>query len=276
MRFGEILLKNGWLSEKELAEGLGKQLGIPVYSISDFPPERQALAMVPEQRARCLGALPLKLLENGKLRVAVAEPMDVLAIDELRHITGTELEVWIGIPSELHRQIPFCYRNLRSPEVVEDAEYQQTLLGQVLLNAGIITDAELEAVLDIQRSDNRRLGDILLERGYLTERQLTEGVSRQMKLPTVLLSDFSPSQDLLDLVPIDFAVKHQILPIDESRSGDLILAVSEPLPLEVVEELSRISGRDCVFRIARPSSLRKEISRYYMQFQNTPDILHED
>lgn len=141
------------------------------------------------------------------------------------------------------------------------------------MNAGIITDTDLQIALDIQKTDNRRLGDILLEQGYLTERELTEGVSRQMKLPTVLLSDFSPALDLLELVPLDFAVKHQILPIDESRSGDLILAVSEPLPLEVVEELSRMSGRDCLFRIARPSSLKKEISRYYEQLQNTPDLL---
>lgn len=273
MRFGEILLKNGWLSERELAEGLGKQLGITVYSTRDFLPERQALSMVPEQRATCLGALPLKLLENGKLRVAVAEPMDVLAIDELRHLTGTELEVWIGIPSELHRHIPLCYRNLRSSETFEDIEVKQTLLGQVLLNAGIISDTDLKTVLDIQKTDNRRLGDILLQKGYLTERELTEGVSRQMKLPTVLLSEFSPAQELLELVPVDFALKHQILPIEESRYGDLILAVSEPLPLEVVEDLSRISGRDCVFRIARPSSLKKEISRYYGQLQNTSDLL---
>lgn len=272
MRFGEILLKNGWLSEKELAEGLSSQLGIPVYSLKDFPPEKCALEKVPENIALRLQTLPLRIQDNGSLLVAVAEPMDVLAIDELCSITGMQLEVRIALPSELRREIPSLYNDFYNSSHDMIYCYKKTLLGQVLLNAGMITEEQLTDVLDLQKSNHKRLGDILLENRFLNERELTEGLSRQMKLPTVLLSDFKPQPELLNLIPQAFAESFQVLPLSEDEHGRIIVGIAEPLNIETQDELSRLAGKDLVFRLARPSSLKNEIPSFYARVREFREV----
>lgn len=272
MRFGEILLKNGWLSERQLAEGLGTQLGITVYSFKDFVPQKTALGKIPENVAIRLQALPLKVQQNGSLLVAVAEPMDVLAIDELRNIAHMEIEVWIAIPSELRREIPTMYNELYNSSSDLDRCYKKTLLGQVLLNADMITEQQLDNVLELQRSSHQRMGDILLQEGYLNERELADGLSQQMKIPTVLLSDFKPQPELLSMVPVAFAEKHQVLPLEEAEDGSIICAIAEPLSLDTVDELSQLTCRETVFRIARPSSLKKEIPLFYAKTRESQEV----
>lgn len=272
MRFGEILLKNGWLSEKDLAEGLSSQLGIPVYSTKDFPPEKSALEKVPENIALRLQALPLRIQDNDSLLVAVSEPMDVLAIDELCHITGMQLEVRIALPSELRREIPSLYNDFYNSSHDLIYCYKKTLLGQVLLNAGLITEEELTEVLDLQKSNHKRLGDILLENRFLNERELTEGLSRQMKLPTVLLSDFKPQPQLLNLIPQAIAESFQVLPLSEDEHGRIIMGIAEPLNIETQDELSQLVGKDLVFRLARPSSLKNEIPSFYARIRESREV----
>ncbi len=272
MRFGEILLKNGWLSEKELAEGLSSQLGIPVYSLKDFPPEKRALEKVPENIALRLQALPLTIQNNGSLLIAVTEPMDVLAIDELSTITCMQLEVRIALPSELRREIPSIYKDFYNSSHELNYCYQKTLLGQVLLNAGMITEKQLADVLDLQRSNHKRLGDILLENRFLNERELSEGLSRQMKIPTVLLSDFKPQPKLLNLIPQTFSERFQVLPLSEDDYGRIIMGIAEPLNIETQDELSRLMGKDLLFRFARPSSLKKEIPSFYARVRVSQEV----
>ena len=211
----------------------------------------------------------MRLQDNGSILVAVAEPMDVLATDELSAISGMKLEVRIGIPSELRREIPCLYKDLCNSSNDFNNSYKETLLGQVLLNAGMLTETDLTDVLDLQKSNHRRLGDILLENHFLNERELTEGLSRQMKIPTVLLSDFKPLPELLNLVPQNVAESLQILPLSEDEQGNMVLAIAEPLDMETQDELSHMTGKVHIFRLARPSSLKKEIPSFYAQVRES-------
>ncbi|EHM09894.1 LOW QUALITY PROTEIN: type II secretory pathway, ATPase PulE/Tfp pilus assembly pathway, ATPase PilB [Thermanaerovibrio velox DSM 12556] len=110
MRLGEILVKNGWVSEKHLAEALSRQLKVPLVSLARYKPTPEVLKVVPESMARRLEVVPLSLLDNGKLLVATADPLNVVALDELKMVTGREIELSIAMVSEIRRAFEQFYR----------------------------------------------------------------------------------------------------------------------------------------------------------------------
>ncbi len=84
---GEILVRDGLVTEEQVAEAIAGQLGIPYVQISATVVDREVLALVPEEMARRLKVLPLFQVMNS-LSVAMGEPYDVLAIDQIHKATG--------------------------------------------------------------------------------------------------------------------------------------------------------------------------------------------
>ena len=113
MRFGEILLKNGWISEKELAQGLSEQFNIPLFELSGYEPHEDALLAVPQSMAEKLQILPLELTQNRVLKVATTEPMDVLAKDELHFYTGLDIELVLVTGSDIRFYTSSFYDSLK-------------------------------------------------------------------------------------------------------------------------------------------------------------------
>ncbi len=109
MRLGEILIKNGLLTERQLAEALSSQLKLPMVTLARYRPMIEALRMVPENVARRLEMLPLAVLDNNRLFVAMADPLNIISIDEIRMLTGMEIDVGVAIPSEIRRDMDGFY-----------------------------------------------------------------------------------------------------------------------------------------------------------------------
>ena len=126
LRIGEILVKNGWISEKDLAEAISKQTNLPFVSLSMFRPMEEAIDAIPENMARRHEVVPLSINENSnKLTIAVSDPFNILALDEIRMITGMDVDVVIATLSDIKRAIETLYA-LRSSidealvEIVEE------------------------------------------------------------------------------------------------------------------------------------------------------------
>ena len=125
-RLGEILVAKQLLTERQLAEVLSRQLKVPLISLARYRPMGEALRLVPENVARRLELVPLAILDNNRLMVAMADPLNVLAIDELRLLTGMEVEVGIATSTEIFRDLDKFYEVQLSlddamVEVVESA-----------------------------------------------------------------------------------------------------------------------------------------------------------
>jgi type IV pilus assembly protein PilB len=126
LRIGETLVKNGWISEKDLAEAISKQANLPFVSLSMFRPMEEAIDAIPENMSRRLEVVPLSINENSnKLTVAVSDPFNILALDEIRMITGKDVEIVIATLSDIKRAIETFY-SIRSTidealvEIVEE------------------------------------------------------------------------------------------------------------------------------------------------------------
>ncbi len=109
-RLGSILVEKGYLTERQLAEVLSRQLRVPLVSLARYRPMGEALRLIPKNVAKRLELLPLALLDNNRMMIAMADPLNVLAIDEVKILTGMELEVGITTTSEIERELEKFYQ----------------------------------------------------------------------------------------------------------------------------------------------------------------------
>jgi type IV pilus assembly protein PilB len=148
MRFGEILLKNGWISEQELVEGLSEQLNIPFVDLNTLTPDREVLDLVPRTLAEKLNILPIGKTCDNKLRVATAEPMDILVVDELRFYTGLDVEFVLATSTGLKFNLHRFYDALKMKVIQENNSARNALIGGILVNAGLITENQVQSALN--------------------------------------------------------------------------------------------------------------------------------
>ncbi|HST26603.1 MAG TPA: hypothetical protein VLJ76_11490 [Gaiellaceae bacterium] len=88
-RLGEILVEWGWVPSVAIARALAEQYGIPFLDLWQTTVDESAAALLPEDAARRLQALPIRFLPHHLLLVGLADPTDVLAAEELRSVLGT-------------------------------------------------------------------------------------------------------------------------------------------------------------------------------------------
>jgi len=105
----EALLKEqGMVREQELCMAIGKTLGIPCIDLEDMRVDREAARLLPEHLARRYRALPVKVTE-GEILLAMADPSNVVAFDDIRFITGSPARPAVAAESAIERYLQWAY-----------------------------------------------------------------------------------------------------------------------------------------------------------------------
>lgn len=107
-KLGDALLQRGYITEQQLIEVLEFQLGIPHISLYRYPFDTKLFSLVSKETAKRNILIPLKR-EEDKLYVAMADPMDFFAIDDLRLSTGFQIETAIATKDDILRAINKYY-----------------------------------------------------------------------------------------------------------------------------------------------------------------------
>jgi type IV pilus assembly protein PilB len=115
------------------------------------------------------------------------------------------------------------------------------LLGDKLINAGLVTPHELEAALEEQSSKKLRLGEILVEMGFVTEEELLPFVSDQLHVPSARLREGLIDPLVVQRIPRSLAESVTAVALFQVR-GTLTVAMAEPQNLRAVDELERATG----------------------------------
>ena len=140
-------------------------------------------------------------------------------------------------------------------------------LGELLVDARIITREQLENVLQLQKGDGRRLGTLLVEQGLVNETQVTQILSQQLSVPWVSLYHVDFSKRLLGLVPSHVAQKYCLIPIYvrhvRGQGDTLYVAMDDPTNLDALRECASWSGLPTRAMIASPADIRHAIEIYY-------------
>jgi hypothetical protein len=137
-------------------------------------------------------------------------------------------------------------------------------IGDLLVKAGVITDAQLKAALQEQGQWGGKLGDILVRMEFLTEEVLVRALSKQSGIPRADLGGQAPPREALDKIPPDVAEEFGVIPLQMQEDGrTLLVAMSDPLNLMVTDHLRSLTGCKVVAHLAGTSAIRNAISRWY-------------
>ncbi len=138
-------------------------------------------------------------------------------------------------------------------------------LGDILVEAGIISNKTLERALERQKSEKKRLGEVLEEMGVITEEELVDALSKQFNFKTIKnFVGHTYPQELFDLLPADLAMKKLVFPLRQ-KDAMLAVAITDPFDRETVEMLGRITGLQVVPVLATRKEILHAISTHYLK-----------
>ncbi len=133
-----------------------------------------------------------------------------------------------------------------------------------LLAAGVISENEKEEIVKKQWNKGERIEDILVNDGYVTEEELLSFISDRYKMPVVSLKDVKIDEEATYHVPSRLSRKFIFIPI-RRIDRDLIIAFSEPLDEDIIQELRAVTDLNIVPLLARKSEIENAIREIYSE-----------
>lgn len=193
-RLGEILIEAGWATEDDIAEARGLQLDIAHVQLGDYVINPHVIKLVPESVARTYKVMPVSS-SDGKVAVAMADPLDVEAIDSVQRITRARIEPLLASESRIHAALDKAYGSLGIADIA--ASMQEAVSDVDINEPGDGDDLDLGEMrrqsgeapiirtvnLMIQEAIKRRASDIHLEprQNYMEVRYRIDGVLQHIR-----------------------------------------------------------------------------------------------
>ncbi len=142
---------------------------------------------------------------------------------------------------------------------------KRNLLGSILLERGLITQELLEHALAEQRRQNhaKRIGEVLLSMRAISEADLLSCLSLQLDCKQVDLNQEPPDPEALQIVPSEFAMRHQLLPLHQT-DHTLTVAMADPLDIQSIDDLQLLTGYKVVTVLAGAADIRRSLEQFYM------------
>jgi type IV pilus assembly protein PilB len=136
-------------------------------------------------------------------------------------------------------------------------------IGQILVDLGFITDEQLEMLLDEQaQRQGALLGRIAEDMGLITDDQLVQALAEQMNMRVVSLSEIELSREVLDSISETMAQMYRVIPVLK-QENTLTLATCDPQNLAIQDELRNFLGFDIRLVIATEREVQRAMDRYY-------------
>ncbi len=147
-------------------------------------------------------------------------------------------------------------------------------LGEILVQAGAITEDDLHRALEIQKKDKTRLGAVLVDLDIASESQVYEALAEQMGLPLIDLETVAIDPSVVKLIPQEVAEQKNLLPI-ELEDGTLTIAMSDPTDVIAIDDARARTGYRIRTVIAPESSIAEHLEKYYHLDQAIYEVMQE-
>lgn len=135
-------------------------------------------------------------------------------------------------------------------------------LGELLIREKVINQDQLKNAFDYEKKNKVTIGSALVTLGHISEEEMAQALSRQLGYPYIDLSQFEVYPDVINLIPVDIAKKHMIMPIHRIRSF-LTMAMVDPTDLDVIENVRFRTSLSIQPVIASESGINDAINKYY-------------
>jgi MSHA biogenesis protein MshE len=156
----------------------------------------------------------------------------------------------------------FAPANALTPSRAAAGHPQPVRLGDVLVQKKIISQAQLEHTLVLQKQTGKKVGNLLIEGGLITEELLANTLALQLRIPFVNLKTFPFRNEVVKLLTETAARRFRALVL-EDRGDNLLVALSDPLDLGAYDELTRLLKRNIAIAAAPDSQMALAFDRLY-------------
>lgn len=134
-------------------------------------------------------------------------------------------------------------------------------LGQILVERGVITNSQLEKALSVQQQQGGLVGDIIVDLGFAEEEDIAYCLSLQFGFPYLPLENYEVSAEAAKLVSKNICNHYCLIPIDRVEKS-LTVAMANPLNQQAIEDLEDATGCDIQVFVSTPSDIRAGIKKF--------------
>jgi len=135
-------------------------------------------------------------------------------------------------------------------------------LGELLLDRGIINQAQLDQSLEVQKAKGGLIGEILVDLGFVKEDDIAQALTAQYGFPYLPLGNYDVDIEITGIIPGRVARQYLLVPIDKI-GNNLTLAMSNPLNVQAIEDVELLSGCSVQTFVSTSSDIKKAIEKYY-------------
>lgn len=147
-------------------------------------------------------------------------------------------------------------------------------IGKILLEKHIITQEQLDSAMQVQKTSGRKLGQVLVEMGFIKEDNLYEILSEQLNIPFIELRRYSINKDVVHLLPEMLARRLRAMVLNKDDKG-LLVGIVDPQDIFAMDELASILNAPMHFAMVRETDLLKMIDLYYRHEEEISSLAGE-
>lgn len=140
-------------------------------------------------------------------------------------------------------------------------------LGDLLISKGIITQAQLDKALELQKGTGRKLGETLVEEAIVNDEVLARALADQLGVDMVDPQNMTISEDILNLVPSNILKKNKLIPFEYAKDNANVIrvAMADPMDLAALDDISIITNLQVEPAIATQRSIMLALDKLYGQ-----------
>ena len=135
-------------------------------------------------------------------------------------------------------------------------------LGELLVERGIITQDQLKVAIEQQKKQGGLLGEVLVDLRFATETDIAQALTSQYGFPYLPLSNYEIDQEVIKSVPEHVCRQFCLIPIDKIGKS-LTLAMSNPLNIQAAEDVELITGCAVQAFVSTATEIKLSIDKYY-------------
>lgn len=237
--------------------------------------------------------------EGDMLTVAMKDPADFFAVDEVRLMTSKIIKPALADEEEIKKLIAVFFpdepvrrrmnpaaraeadedggfglkasepkQERRSARAESDKAYgdrqytSKKKIGKILQEEGLLTEAQLQSALDLQKEKGGPIGQILIDEGFIEKDVFYEHLSRQLNIGYINPDEAEIPDEIVKLISPDFSRKNLVIPI-EKQDLKLKVATSDPFNIFALDDMRLITGLDIVPVLADRESIKSALDRHF-------------
>lgn len=135
-------------------------------------------------------------------------------------------------------------------------------LGEILVESGLISPAQLEKALELQKDKGGLIGEILVRLKFTTEEDIAKMLTAQYGFAYLPLGNYEIDQDLIKLIPERVAKQYCLMPVDKI-SNSLTIVMCNPLNSQAIEDIETLSACNVQVFVSTTSDIKQAIDKYY-------------